>query len=134
MHLKERADEEITLLEKEMVNVAISMKKKHSQLVSSLASSNSLLLKLKYGRDSLIVSKLICIERHFSAFRNSCGIYASIEPLSDTYIDQLIFKPIEADDIGFSKDDLNDILNEVLNQDAENDFIESEEEDEDIND
>ncbi|XP_064622546.1 uncharacterized protein LOC135484793 [Lineus longissimus] len=122
LNMKERAEEEIELLKKEIANVAMVMRRQHATLISSLSSCDSS-DSFSRGRNSLIVSKIVLVERQFSTFKNTCGAYVEIQQLTDSFRDRIPYTLLEVDDIGFSSDDLTSILEEIRAQEAEDDIV-----------
>ncbi|XP_064622784.1 uncharacterized protein LOC135484988 [Lineus longissimus] len=72
--LKERAEEEISLVSKEILNVAKVFCERHNHLTESLARvASKSHCKLMQGKMSLISSKIVSVEREFSLLQQSCG-------------------------------------------------------------
>ncbi|XP_064622542.1 uncharacterized protein LOC135484790 [Lineus longissimus] len=84
--LKERVEEEISLVSKEILNVAKVFCERHNHLTESLARvASKSHCKLMQGKMSLISSKIVSVEREFSLLQQSCGSIVPIIPDFQSY-------------------------------------------------
>ncbi|XP_064620756.1 uncharacterized protein LOC135483691 [Lineus longissimus] len=113
------AEEEISLVSKEILNVAKVFCERHNHLTETLARVTSKShCKLMQGKMSLISSKIVSVEREFSLLQQSCGSIVPIIPDFQSYSQTRKTTSLRLGDV-FSVVELDEMVDDANAYEAE---------------